>query len=192
MNIIQLYEAEQIARLTASRGVPDFVPGDTVRVAVKVVEGERTRTQAFEGVCIKRDNGLQASFTVRKISYRGVSGGPCLAAGRRMPWRAAATCAGQVALSTWSPGNGDREGARTTGSPATPVTTNETERRQLIAELREAVVQQSCAAVRAKIGVASVEWLGRNHSRYIDRHPLRRPARRRSRPASGRAAPASI
>ena len=70
MNIIQLYEAEQIARLTASRGVPDFVPGDTVRVAVKVVEGERTRTQAFEGVCIARSNkGLNSNFTVRKISY---------------------------------------------------------------------------------------------------------------------------
>ena len=70
MNIIQLYEAEQITRLTASRGVPDFVPGDTVRVAVKVVEGERTRTQAFEGVCIARSNkGLNSNFTVRKISY---------------------------------------------------------------------------------------------------------------------------
>ena len=70
MNIIQLYEAEQIARLTATRGVPDFVPGDTVRVAVKVVEGERTRTQAFEGVCIGRSNrGLNSNFTVRKISY---------------------------------------------------------------------------------------------------------------------------
>ncbi len=50
MNIIQQYEAEQIARLTATRAVPDFAPGDTVRVMVKVVEGERTRTQAFEGV----------------------------------------------------------------------------------------------------------------------------------------------
>ena len=70
MNIIQQYEAEQIARLTASRGVPDFVAGDTVRVAVKVVEGERTRTQAFEGVCIARSNrGLNSNFTVRKISY---------------------------------------------------------------------------------------------------------------------------
>ena len=70
MNIIQRYEAEQIARLSASRGVPDFVPGDTVRVAVKVVEGERTRTQAFEGVCIARSNkGLNSNFTVRKISY---------------------------------------------------------------------------------------------------------------------------
>ena len=50
--------------------MPDFVPGDTVRVAVKVVEGERTRTQAFEGVCIARSNkGLNSNFTVRKISY---------------------------------------------------------------------------------------------------------------------------
>ena len=70
MNIIQRYEAEQIARLTTSRGVPDFVPGDTVRVSVKVVEGERTRTQAFEGVCIARSNkGLNSNFTVRKISF---------------------------------------------------------------------------------------------------------------------------
>ena len=70
MNIIQNYEAEQIARLTAARGVPDFAAGDTVRVAVKVVEGERTRTQAFEGVCIARSNrGLNSNFTVRKISY---------------------------------------------------------------------------------------------------------------------------
>jgi large subunit ribosomal protein L19 len=70
MNIIQQYEAEQIASLTAARAVPEFVPGDTVRVAVKVVEGDRTRTQAFEGVCIARSNkGLNSNFTVRKISY---------------------------------------------------------------------------------------------------------------------------
>jgi large subunit ribosomal protein L19 len=70
MNIIQQYEAEQIARLTGTRGVPEFAPGDTVRVSVKVVEGERTRTQAFEGVCIGRSNkGLNSNFTVRKISY---------------------------------------------------------------------------------------------------------------------------
>jgi large subunit ribosomal protein L19 len=70
MNIIQQYEAEQIAKLTAVRAVPDFIPGDTVRVSVKVVEGERTRTQAFEGVCIARSNkGLNSNFTVRKISY---------------------------------------------------------------------------------------------------------------------------
>ena len=70
MNIIQQFEAEQIARLTATRGVPDFIPGDTLRVSVKVVEGERTRVQAFEGVCIARSNkGLNSNFTVRKISY---------------------------------------------------------------------------------------------------------------------------
>jgi len=70
MNIIQSYEAEQIARLSAARPVPEFAPGDTLRVAVKVVEGERSRTQNFEGVCIARSNkGLNSNFTVRKISY---------------------------------------------------------------------------------------------------------------------------
>jgi large subunit ribosomal protein L19 len=70
MNIIQQYEAAEIVRLTAGRPVPDFAPGDTVRVAVRVVEGERTRTQAFEGVVIARSNkGLNSNFTVRKISY---------------------------------------------------------------------------------------------------------------------------
>ncbi len=70
MNIIQQYEAEQIASLTATRAVPVFAPGDTIRVAVKVVEGDRARTQAFEGVCIARSNkGLNSNFTVRKISY---------------------------------------------------------------------------------------------------------------------------
>jgi large subunit ribosomal protein L19 len=70
MNIIQQYEAEQVAKLSAARAVPAFAPGDTVRVAVKVVEGDRTRTQAFEGVCIARSNkGLNSNFTVRKISY---------------------------------------------------------------------------------------------------------------------------
>jgi large subunit ribosomal protein L19 len=70
MNIIQQYEAEQIARLIAARAVPEFIPGDTLRVSVKVVEGDRTRTQAFEGVCIARSNkGLNSNFTVRKISY---------------------------------------------------------------------------------------------------------------------------
>ena len=70
MNLIQTLEQEQIARLVAERPVPDFRPGDTVRVSVKVVEGERTRTQAFEGVCIARSNkGLNSNFTVRKISY---------------------------------------------------------------------------------------------------------------------------
>ncbi len=70
MNILQTLEAEQIARLTAIRAVPEFRPGDTVRVMVKVVEGERTRVQAYEGVCIARSNkGLGSNFTVRKISY---------------------------------------------------------------------------------------------------------------------------
>ncbi len=70
MNIIQRYEAETVARLSAERAVPEFAPGDTLRVLVRVVEGERQRTQAFEGVCIARSNrGLNSSFTVRKISY---------------------------------------------------------------------------------------------------------------------------
>ena len=70
MNIIQQYEAEQIERLTTTRPVPDFSPGDTVRVSVRVVEGERSRLQAYEGVVIARSNkGLNSNFTVRKISY---------------------------------------------------------------------------------------------------------------------------
>ncbi len=70
MNIIQQFEAEQIAKLTAVRPVPVFQPGDTLRVMVKVVEGERSRVQAYEGVCIARSNkALNSNFTVRKISY---------------------------------------------------------------------------------------------------------------------------
>ena len=70
MNIIQTYEAEQVAKLLAARAVPEFRAGDTLRVAVKVIEGERTRVQNFEGVCIARSNkGLNSNFTVRKISY---------------------------------------------------------------------------------------------------------------------------
>ena len=70
MNIIQTFEAEQIARLVAARAIPDFSPGDTLRVAVRVVEGERTRVQAYEGVCIGRaGGGVNENFTVRKISY---------------------------------------------------------------------------------------------------------------------------
>jgi large subunit ribosomal protein L19 len=70
MNLIQTIEAEQIAKLTAVRAIPDFRAGDTLRVGVKVVEGERTRVQAYEGVCIARSNkGLGSSFTVRKISF---------------------------------------------------------------------------------------------------------------------------
>jgi large subunit ribosomal protein L19 len=70
MNILQKLEAEQMAKLKEARPVPEFIPGDTLRVSVKVVEGERTRTQAFEGVCIARSNkGINSNFTVRKISY---------------------------------------------------------------------------------------------------------------------------
>lgn len=70
MNIIENYENEQVEALAAKRQIPIFAPGDTLRVHVKVVEGSRERTQAFEGVCIgKRNRGLNSSFTVRKISY---------------------------------------------------------------------------------------------------------------------------
>ncbi len=70
MNIIQTIEAEQAAKLGAEGKIPDFAPGDTVIVNVKVSEGERTRVQAYEGVCIARNGGgLNESFTVRKISY---------------------------------------------------------------------------------------------------------------------------
>ena len=70
MNLIQQLEAEQIAALSAKRAIPEFRPGDTLKVGVKVVEGERTRVQAYEGVCIARSNkGMGSSFTVRKISF---------------------------------------------------------------------------------------------------------------------------
>ena len=70
MNIIQQLEAEQAAKLASEKSIPDFQPGDTVIVSVKVKEGERTRVQAYEGVCIARSGaGLNESFTVRKISY---------------------------------------------------------------------------------------------------------------------------
>ena len=70
MNIIQQLEAEQVAKIEAQRTLPEFSPGDTVRVNVKVKEGNRTRVQAYEGVCIARSGGgLQENFTVRKISY---------------------------------------------------------------------------------------------------------------------------
>lgn len=68
MNLIQQIEAEEIAK--AAKDIPDFRPGDTVRVGVKVVEGTRTRVQNFEGVCIARSNrGMGSNFTVRKISF---------------------------------------------------------------------------------------------------------------------------
>ena len=70
MNLIQTLEAEAIASFNASKQIPDFRPGDTLKVGVKVVEGERTRVQNYEGVCIARANkGMGSSFTVRKISF---------------------------------------------------------------------------------------------------------------------------
>ena len=70
MNLLQQIEHEQVERLAANRPVPSFQPGDTVRVSLRVVEGERERVQAFEGVCIARRNaGINSNFTLRKISY---------------------------------------------------------------------------------------------------------------------------
>ena len=70
MNLLQQIEAEQIEGLVQRRAIPEFRPGDTLKVGVKVVEGERTRVQAYEGVCIARSNkGIGSNFTVRKISY---------------------------------------------------------------------------------------------------------------------------
>lgn len=70
MDIIRELESEQVRRLSANKTIPEFGPGDTVTVNVKVVEGERSRVQAYEGVCIARSgHGLNENFTVRKISY---------------------------------------------------------------------------------------------------------------------------
>ena len=70
MNIIQQLEKEQVEKLSAGKEIPDFGPGDTVLVNVKVVEGDKTRIQAYEGVCIGRaGRGINENFTVRKISY---------------------------------------------------------------------------------------------------------------------------
>ena len=70
MNLLQKLEREQVEKLAAARPVPKFEPGDTVRVSLRVVEGERERIQAFEGVCIGRKNaGVNSNFTLRKISY---------------------------------------------------------------------------------------------------------------------------
>ena len=70
MNLIHELEKEQVAKLSAGKTIPEFAPGDTVIVNVKVVEGERVRVQAYEGVCIGRSGtGLNENFTVRKISY---------------------------------------------------------------------------------------------------------------------------
>jgi len=70
MNLIKELENEQVAKLTAGKEIPEFQPGDTLIVNVKIVEGERSRVQAYEGVCIGRaGSGLNENFTVRKISY---------------------------------------------------------------------------------------------------------------------------
>jgi len=70
VNLLQQLEQEQVEKLAANRPVPEFQPGDTLRVGVKVVEGERERIQVFEGVCIGRKNaGVNSNFTLRKISY---------------------------------------------------------------------------------------------------------------------------
>ncbi|MBL42762.1 MAG: 50S ribosomal protein L19 [Rhodospirillaceae bacterium] len=70
MNTIEEIEKENIENLTKEKEIPDFNPGDTVKVQVKVVEGQRERLQAFEGVCIaKKNRGINSSFTIRKISY---------------------------------------------------------------------------------------------------------------------------
>ena len=70
MNLIQTLEAEAIAQFKTAKAIPEFRPGDTVRVGVRVVEGDRTRVQNYEGVCIARANkGMGSSFTVRKISF---------------------------------------------------------------------------------------------------------------------------
>lgn len=70
MGLIQELEAEAIGQLAAGKTIPEFRPGDTLRVGVRVVEGERTRVQNYEGVCIARSNrGMGSNFTVRKISF---------------------------------------------------------------------------------------------------------------------------
>lgn len=70
MNLIQTLEQEAIASLVANKNIPDFRAGDTVKVGVKVIEGERTRIQFYEGVCIARSNkGMGSNFTVRKMSF---------------------------------------------------------------------------------------------------------------------------
>jgi large subunit ribosomal protein L19 len=70
MNLIQTLEKEQIEKLSAGKEIPEFGPGDTVLVNVKVVEGDKSRVQAYEGVCIGRSGrGIHENFTVRKISY---------------------------------------------------------------------------------------------------------------------------
>jgi large subunit ribosomal protein L19 len=70
MNLMEQIDREQVDKALAARAVPEFQPGDTLRVSLRVIEGERERIQAFEGVCIARKNaGINSNFTLRKISY---------------------------------------------------------------------------------------------------------------------------
>jgi large subunit ribosomal protein L19 len=70
MNILQTLDAEEVTRVSEGKTIPEFSPGDTLRVSVKIKEGERERVQAYEGVCIGRSGGgINANFTVRKISF---------------------------------------------------------------------------------------------------------------------------
>ena len=70
MDVMQMLDKEAVQKLAAARAVPEFRPGDTLKVMVRVIEGERERVQAFEGVCIARKNaGINSNFTLRKISY---------------------------------------------------------------------------------------------------------------------------
>ena len=69
-NLINKYETEQIERLVSKKRIPAFRPGDTIKVTIKIIEGERSRLQAFEGICIARkNNSLNSSFTIRKMSH---------------------------------------------------------------------------------------------------------------------------
>ena len=69
-NLVEKFEKEQIAKLTSKKNIPTFRPGDTLRVTIKIVEGERTRLQVYEGMCIARKNNLiNSKFTVRKVSH---------------------------------------------------------------------------------------------------------------------------
>ena len=69
-NIIKQYEKEQIEKLVSKKRIPTFRAGDTIKVTLKIIEGERSRLQAFEGVCIgRKNNGLMSNFTIRKLSH---------------------------------------------------------------------------------------------------------------------------
>jgi ribosomal protein L19 len=131
MNLIQQIEAEEIAKALAASGkeIPEFRAGDTLRVGVKVIEGERTRVQAYEGVVIARSNrGINSNFTVRKMSFgEGVervfrSTRPTLT---RLPWFAVVSCVVQsCTICAAAPAN-----AHVSPSAATPARKAEPEQR---------------------------------------------------------------